>query len=74
LRIAPLALEVLGRALAAKMMLAPSEADRLIEYLLSDYRSGRGPRFVLATLWEALDNPEHYTVVERGCELFIYKR
>jgi hypothetical protein len=74
LKIAPLALEVLGRALAAKMMLglAPSEADCLIEYLLSDI--GLDEAHVLATLWEELDNPEQYTVVERGGELFIYKR
>jgi hypothetical protein len=64
---------VLGRALTTKAaILAPSEADRLIEDLLSD--TGVCERHVLATLWEALEDREQYAVVERGGELLIYKR
>jgi hypothetical protein len=62
-----------GRALTTKAaILAPSEADWLIKDLLSD--TGVCERHVLATLWEALEDPEQYAVVERGGELLIYKR
>jgi hypothetical protein len=72
LRIPALALEVLGRALSAKLILAPSEDNRLIENLLSDI--GVRDSHVLAMLMGSTRQSRAVNRCGGGGELFIYKR